>query len=161
VQGCRLAWIRSRRIGVVRKRYLQTGDGTVGTTDTAGRRREDFDINVMKTPEDQLVPYAHLWRDRFVILAVVLAQLCDTLTFMPAVARVGISAEHNILVRHLYMSFGPAGPLLLKVFSIAVVLAALFWIRSRYPARLLGVALLVGCVGLVGAWSNVAFGLMT
>ena len=73
------------------------------------------------------------FREHAVLIAVVIAQSLDTLTFLPAVTRVGIEAERNILVRHLYVSYGPAGPILLKLAAIAVLVAALLWIRSRFP----------------------------
>ena len=100
------------------------------------------------------------WREKAVFFVVVIAQLCDTLTFIPAVARVGIAAERNALVRHLYSSIGPAGPLLLKVASIGIVIAALCLLRTRFPRQLLPVACLVVAIGLFGAWSNVAHGLL-
>ena len=103
---------------------------------------------------------ARTLRKNWLIVAVIAAQLCDTLTFLPAVARVGIDAEHNVLVRHLYLSFGPVGPVLLKIVAILIVLAALGWIRARFPARLGPVVAIVVAAGLFGAWSNVAYGLI-
>jgi hypothetical protein len=111
-------------------------------------------------PQEDFVRAALAWREKALFLIVVVAQLCDTLTFLPAVARVGISAERNLLVRHLYLSIGPAGPLLLKVASIGIVIAALCLLRTRFPRRLLPVALFVAAMGLFGAWSNIRFGLM-
>jgi hypothetical protein len=113
-----------------------------------------------KPNSEDVVHGAVTAREKLVFLAVVVAQLLDTLTFVPAVARVGIDAEHNILVRHLYVTMGPAGPLLLKVAAIGIVIAALTWIHRRYPRRLVPVALVVVAAGLFGAWSNVAFGLI-
>jgi hypothetical protein len=99
-------------------------------------------------------------RQHFMFLAVVIAQAADTLTFLPAVARVGISAERNMLVRHLYLNVGPLGPVLLKAGSIAIVLVALWWVQQRYPTRVRPIVALVVAAGLFGAWSNVAFGLV-
>ena len=49
---------------------------------------------------------------------VVTAQLSDLATFLMGIARVGIGAEQNALVRHLYETFGALGPLLMKVGSL-------------------------------------------
>jgi hypothetical protein len=103
---------------------------------------------------------AEFLRQRYLFILVVLAQAADTLTFLPAVARVGIGAERNILVRHLYMTLGPIGPVLLKSASIGIVLAALWWVQQRHPTRIKPVVALVVVAGLFGAWSNVAFGLV-
>ena len=103
---------------------------------------------------------AQFLRDHYQFVLVVVAQLADTLTFLPAVTRVGIGAERNALVRHLYVTMGPLGPLLLKGVSVVIVLAAMWWIRERHPKRTLPVAFLVIGAGLLGAWSNVAFGLI-
>ena len=85
--------------------------------------------------------------------------MLDLATFLPAVARVGIGAESNPFARALYMSFGPAGPALLKVTAITVIVAALLWVARRYPTRLLPAALLAAGIGCAGFASNIAFGL--
>lgn len=100
------------------------------------------------------------FREHAVLVAVVIAQALDTLTFLPAVTRVGIQAERNFLVRHLYVSYGPAGPILLKLAAIAVLVAALLWIRSRFPKAVPLVAFAIAAVGLVGAWSNLSSGVL-
>jgi len=105
--------------------------------------------------QDRLV-----WREKALFVVVIIAQLLDTLTFMPAVARVGIEAERNVLVRHLYLSIGPAGPLLLKVASLGILIAALCLIRMRFPRQLLPVAIFIAGFGLFGPWSNITFGLL-
>jgi hypothetical protein len=76
------------------------------------------------------------------------------------VTRVGIQAERNFLVRHLYVSFGPAGPIILKLGAIALLVGALLWIRSRYPTHVSVVAFAIAVAGLVGAWSNLSFGVL-
>ena len=106
------------------------------------------------------LPVAEVVRQRALFVVVVVAQALDTLTFLPAVARVGIGAERNALVRHLYLTIGPIGPVLLKVASIGVVIAALWWVQQRHPTRVKPVVGLVVVAGLFGAWSNVAFGLV-
>ena len=100
------------------------------------------------------------FREQAVLIAVVIAQSLDTLTFLPAVTRVGIQAERNVLVRHLYVSYGPAGPILLKLAAIAVLVVALLWIRSRFPKAVPLVAFAIAAVGLVGAWSNLSSGVL-
>jgi hypothetical protein len=92
--------------------------------------------------------------------AVVVAQVLDLATFVPAVARVGIGAESNPLARSLYLSAGPMGPAALKVAAISIMLLALVRVVQRFPTFALpSAALLVG-VGLFGAASNLLFGLL-
>ena len=94
------------------------------------------------------------------LLAVVaIAQVLDLVTFIPAVARVGIGAESNPLARTLYLSAGPLGPAMLKAAAISIMLLALLRVARRFPAYALpSAALLVG-LGLLGAGSNILFGL--
>jgi hypothetical protein len=92
--------------------------------------------------------------------AAVAAQLLDLVTFLPAVARVGISAERNVLVRAAYGALGPVGPVLLKGLAISLVAIALWWVAARFPDRILAPVLVAVVIGLVGAWSNVAYGLV-
>ena len=93
---------------------------------------------------------------RYVVLlaVVVVAQLLDLLTFVPAVARVGIGAESNPLAQVLYLSAGPLGPALLKAGAIVVMLLALHRVVRRFPRYALGSAALLVAVGLAGAASN-------
>jgi hypothetical protein len=91
--------------------------------------------------------------------AVAAAQLLDLVTFIPAVARVGIGAESNPLARTLYQSAGPVGPAMLKAAAVSIMLLALLRVTRRFPAYALpSAALLVG-IGLFGAASNLLFGL--
>ena len=91
--------------------------------------------------------------------AVAAAQLLDLVTFIPAVARVGIGAESNPLARTLYQSAGPMGPAMLKAVAVSIMLLALLRVTRRFPAYALpSAALLVG-IGLFGAASNLLFGL--
>jgi hypothetical protein len=92
--------------------------------------------------------------------AVALAQLLDLLTFVPAVARVGIEAESNPLARSLYAMDGPLGPALLKAAAITFMLLVLLRVERRFPSFAVpSAALLVG-IGLLGAGSNLFFGLL-
>jgi threonine/homoserine efflux transporter RhtA len=92
--------------------------------------------------------------------AVVVAQVLDLVTFLPAVARVGIGAESNPLARTLYLSAGPLGPAALKAAAVAVMLLALLRVARRFPAYALPSAALLLGIGLVGAASNLLFGLL-
>ena len=96
----------------------------------------------------------------FVFAAVVAAQLLDLLTFVPAVARVGIRAESNPLARAFYESMGPLGPAALKAAGVAVMLLVLVRVAQRFPNYLLPSAAFVAGIGLFGAASNLMFGLM-
>ncbi|MGH2465754.1 MAG: hypothetical protein ACRDGI_09870 [Candidatus Limnocylindrales bacterium] len=98
-------------------------------------------------------------RAGLLIAAVVAAQLSDLATFVPAVARVGIGAESNPLARSLYLLQGPAGPALLKAAAIAVMLLALLRVERRFPTLVLPSAVVLVAIGLVGAASNLLFGL--
>ncbi|HLY14356.1 MAG TPA: hypothetical protein VKR24_08395 [Candidatus Limnocylindrales bacterium] len=100
--------------------------------------------------------------NRSVVLfaAVALAQLLDLLTFVPAVAKVGIEAESNPLARTLYALDGPLGPALMKAAAVTVMLLVLLRVERRFPSFALpSAALLVG-IGLLGAGSNLLFGLL-
>jgi threonine/homoserine efflux transporter RhtA len=91
---------------------------------------------------------------------VAVAQLLDLVTFVPAVARVGINAESNPFARTLYQSVGPLGPATLKAAAIAIMLLALVRVARRFPTRVaLSAAILAG-IGLLGAASNLMFGLL-
>jgi hypothetical protein len=90
---------------------------------------------------------------------VVIAQLCDFATFMMGIARVGIGAEQNVLVRNLYLSFGAAGPLLLKVVTLGAVLSLLVFVAARWQSRVLVPVLIAVIVSMIGVYGNVANGL--
>jgi hypothetical protein len=94
------------------------------------------------------------------LAAVAAVQLLDLATFVPAVARVGINAESNPLARSLYLSAGPVGPAALKVAAISIMLLALVRVMRRFPTFTLPSAAIVVGIGLVGAASNLAFGLL-
>jgi threonine/homoserine efflux transporter RhtA len=81
-------------------------------------------------------------------------------TFLPAVARVGIGAESNPLARTLYLTAGPLGPTALKAAAVAIMLLALLRVARRFPAYTLPSAALLLGIGLVGAASNLLFGLL-
>ncbi len=93
------------------------------------------------------------------LAVVVVAQMLDLATFIPAVARMGIEAESNPIARTLYLTMGAFGPAALKSAAIILMLLALMRVTRRFPRFALpSAALLVG-IGLVGTASNVLFGL--
>jgi hypothetical protein len=98
-------------------------------------------------------------RKSALLAAVVGVQLMDLVTCIPAVARVGIDAESNPIARALYVSYGAAGPALLKLMSTAILVLALLLIARRFPTRLLPAALVPAALGFAGFASNVVFGL--
>jgi len=96
------------------------------------------------------------WR-LFALIA--LAQCADMVTFLAGVQRVGVEAEQNAIVQHLYASIGPGGPIAMKALTIVAVLGMMSWIAVRHPGRTaLPAAIAIG-VGLLGVWGNVVFGL--
>ncbi len=94
------------------------------------------------------------------VMAVVAAQLFDLATFLPAVAKVGIGAESNPLARSLYALQGPGGPALLKAAAIFVMLLALMRVQRRFPSLAVPSAAVLIAIGLIGATSNLVFGLL-
>jgi len=98
-------------------------------------------------------------RTRWLFLAVIVTQLADLATFLPAVARVGIGAEQNPIARTLFMTLGAAGPIVLKIGATALVLILLWRVADRFPAFAGRSTLVAVLLGLLGAWSNVRFGL--
>ena len=101
-----------------------------------------------------------LRRYRIALAVAVVANILDTLTFLPAVARVGIGAEANPIVRELYVAFGPLGPVALKAVAIVAVVLALQYTLVRFRGKVWPPAFLAGALGLFGAYTNVAFGLL-
>ncbi|MFI5262634.1 MAG: hypothetical protein ACHQZR_08785 [Candidatus Limnocylindrales bacterium] len=98
-------------------------------------------------------------RARYLFAIVAVAQLCDLLTFVPAVGRVGIGAEQNPLARYLYEVLGAAGPAALKVTVVVLLLGLLARVMRRYPRYWAPPVVLAVALGVVGTWSNVVFGL--
>jgi threonine/homoserine efflux transporter RhtA len=98
-------------------------------------------------------------RTRWLFVAVIATQVADLVTFLPAVARVGIGAEQNPIARTLFVTLGVAGPVILKIGATGVVLILLWRVAVRFPAFAGRSTLIAVSLGLLGAWSNVAFGL--
>jgi len=95
-----------------------------------------------------------------VFVVVATAQILDLVTFIPAVARAGVGAESNPLARALYFSAGAWGASGLKVAAIAIMVLILARVLRRFPAHALPSVALVTGIGLLGATSNVLFGLL-
>jgi hypothetical protein len=90
------------------------------------------------------------------VLAIVAAQTADLATFLFGVARVGIHHEQNPLVRNLYITSGPTGPILLKVAMLGLVIFLLVRANERYRSRgALAASAVAVLIGLVGVWANV------
>lgn len=99
-------------------------------------------------------------RSIVLLVSVALAQVLDLATFVPAVARVGIGAESNPLARSLYELQGPLGPALLKAAAVSFMLLVVLRVERRFPSFAIpSAALLIG-IGLLGAGSNLFFGLL-
>ncbi len=97
-----------------------------------------------------------LARHRGLFLVVIAAQLADLATFLPAIARIGIHGEQNPLARELFGVLGTAGPALLKLGALGVLLLVLWRIAARFPAYTGRSTALAVAFGLIGAWSNLA-----
>jgi hypothetical protein len=96
---------------------------------------------------------------RRLFLVVIAAQLADLVTFLAAISRVGIHAEQNPVARGLFGSLGSAGPTAYKVVAIGLIVLVLWRIAVRFPGYAGRSGALAIAVGLLGAWSNIAFGL--
>jgi len=89
-----------------------------------------------------------------VLLAVAIAQLGDTVTFLRMIAVQGWSAEANPLVHETAELAGLPGLLIAKV-ALVVVVTATFAILARSNRRLAAAVAGVGTVaGIIGAVSN-------
>ena len=99
-------------------------------------------------------------RNGLLFVTVAVAQILDLVTFIPAVARVGIGAESNPLARTLYQSAGPLGPAALKAAAVSILLLALLRVARRFPAFTVPSGALIVAIGLFGAGSNLLFGVL-
>ena len=95
-----------------------------------------------------------------VFVVVATAQILDLVTFIPAVARAGVGAESNPLARALYLSAGAWGASALKAVAITIILLTLARVLRRFPTYALPSAAFAMGIGLLGATSNVLFGLL-
>ena len=91
---------------------------------------------------------------RWLLVAVLLAQLADTVSFAVGVSLLGIGVEGNPLMRAAYETGGLAGVLAAKGTAIVAVLAILIWGGERFPRlRALGGGAALA-IGLLGASVN-------
>jgi hypothetical protein len=97
---------------------------------------------------------------RPLLAAVIAAQLADLVTFIPAVGRTGIEAEQNPLARALFVMMGAAGPAMLKVVTVMTLVFLVQRVATRFPSSTGPAASLAVALGLLGAASNVFFGLL-
>jgi len=93
-------------------------------------------------------------------VGIVLSQVADLVTFIAAIPRTGIAAESNAIARELFLRAGVFGPALLKTAAVLLILLLVRRVALRFPQR----AALAGWVaiglGIIGASSNVLFGLV-
>jgi len=102
-----------------------------------------------------------LSRHWYLFAAVVVAQVSDVATLLIGVTRVGIHAEQNPLVRHLYETIGPAGPIALKVLTLAAIVPMLWWIGWHHPGqRIVPAALIAVAIGAFGVWANISHAIL-
>jgi hypothetical protein len=97
---------------------------------------------------------------RLLLGTVIAAQLADLLTFVPAVGRTGIQAERNPLARELFVLMGAAGPAMLKVVALVALVLLVQRVAVRFPSSTVPAASFAVVLGLLGAASNVFFGLV-
>jgi hypothetical protein len=95
------------------------------------------------------------------LLAVILSQLCDLVTFIAAIGQTGIQAEQNVLARELFLRAGDAGPILLKAAAVLTLVLLVRRVGRRFPDYARPAAWVAIGVGLVGLGSNIAFGLLS
>ncbi|MFI5225692.1 MAG: hypothetical protein ACHQ3P_03355 [Candidatus Limnocylindrales bacterium] len=98
---------------------------------------------------------------RPLLLAVIVAQLADLVTFIPAVGVTGIGAEENPLARQLFALMGPAGPAAFKLIAVVALVLLVRRVAIRYPAAAFPAATLAIALGLLGMASNVVVGLLS
>jgi hypothetical protein len=91
-------------------------------------------------------------RARLILLAILVAQLGDAVTFAFGVTLHGIGIEANPFAVALFDNSGIEGVLVLKGATIVAILAALALTADRYPrlvTRAGGTAIAIGLLGLV------------
>jgi hypothetical protein len=91
---------------------------------------------------------------RFILFALVLAQLADAFTFTYGVSRFGIHLESNGLVAGIYNAGGLGAVLLVKGAVILVTIALLASTASRFPRLLVWGGAAATSMGLLGFAAN-------
>ena len=95
------------------------------------------------------------------LMAVVLSQVADLVTFIAAIGRTGIQAEQNLLARELFLRAGDTGPVLLKAAAVLTLVLLVRRVGRRFPDYARPAAWVAIGLGLVGLGSNIAFGLLS
>jgi hypothetical protein len=98
---------------------------------------------------------------RTLLLAVMVAQLADLATFLPAIALAGIQAESNPLVRQLYLVAGDAGPIAFNGIAVVALVLLVRRVAVRFPRLATPTAAVVIAIGLLGTASNIVGGLLS
>ena len=91
---------------------------------------------------------------RFILLALLVAQLADAATFAIGVSRIGIEYERNSLAAAAYAVGGTGGVLMLKLIGITAALGVLVYAAGRYPRVLFLGGAFGTSVGLLGFIAN-------
>ena len=97
---------------------------------------------------------------RTLLLAVMVAQLADLATFLPAIALTGIQAESNPLARQLYLVAGDAGPVAFNAIAVVALVLLVRRVAVRFPRLAAPSAAIVIAIGLIGTASNIIGGLL-
>ena len=95
------------------------------------------------------------------LLAVIVTQLTDLVTFIAAIGQTGIQAEQNVLARELFVRAGDAGPILLKMAAVLTLVLLVRRVGRRFPGYARPAAWVAIGLGLIGLGSNIAFGLLS
>jgi hypothetical protein len=97
---------------------------------------------------------------RVLLLAIAVAQLLDTLTFLLVVPHAGIEAELNPIARQLYLVYGVFGPLIYRLLTVLAMTCAILMLRrsSRITPMVIGGVIAIG-TALLGVSANIATGL--
>lgn len=85
-----------------------------------------------------------------------LMQVCDLVTFLPAVLLWGIQGESNPLMSWAYQQSGPLGMTGVKLIGIAVLWACYSALESMNSRLTTLALLLIGIIGLLGTMTNIA-----
>ena len=96
----------------------------------------------------------HVFTVRFILFALVLAQLADAFTFTLGVSRFGIGLESNGLATALYRSSGLGGVLAVKAMVLLVTLGVLVATAGRFGRLLVWGGAVATSVGLLGFVAN-------
>lgn len=93
---------------------------------------------------------------RYILLALVVAQLADAATFTLGVMRFGIHLEGNGIAVMLYNAAGLEGVLLAKAWVLLFTLALLMIATHRMPRLLVWGGAAATSLGLLGFMANTA-----